>query len=181
MKKIIFIICLATVANCLSAQITVAPIEKDLISTKKFDFGLQSSFFTNARSYNSFQVGLFGEYRFSENWSLNTTYSFDKTYFDYSNLLNEADKNEISYLEFAASLKYRFGMKKLWNTSLGVYRKFEIANSDPITNSENINGLQLGIGREFILTEKSKLNLEFLIRNNARAGLNYGIRMAINL
>ncbi|MDA8693103.1 porin family protein [Saprospiraceae bacterium] len=182
---------LLTVALCLSFFYTHAQLvtpQPEPLKYKKWNFGLQSSFLADFDGKTTYRLGMFSEYRINERFSIEADVNLSHTRVNNSNFL----LYESADLDVALSAKYRLGRDKSWFLKLGYYQTHNIWNNaaerfNEVFPSQSLpegqkfsirDGLQLGVGKDFNLTNGRAISVEGILR---RVGKEYegGIKLGL--
>ena len=141
-----------------------------------FNIGLNVSGVTVGTNYTSdskigFNVGAFGDYFFSDRWSIKAKLNFDQKgwnggYFSNNNV-GSLTNYRYDYLTVPVMANWHFGRKRNWYLNFGPYVGFLIDAKETNLDidlkdlSESIDaGLALGIGVKIPVTDKIKILLE---------------------
>jgi len=141
-----------------------------------FNVGLNVSGVTVGTNYTSdskigFNVGAFGDYFFSDRWSIKAKLNFDQKgwnggYFSNNNV-GSLTNYRYDYLTVPVMANWHFGRKRNWYLNFGPYVGFLIDAKETNLDidlkdlSESIDaGLALGIGVKIPVTDKIKILLE---------------------
>jgi len=141
-----------------------------------FNVGLNVSGVTVGTNYTSdskigFNVGAFGDYFFSDRWSIKAKLNFDQKgwnggYFSNNNV-GSLTNYRYDYLTVPLMANWHFGRKRNWYLNFGPYVGFLIDAKETNLDidlkdlSESIDaGLALGIGVKIPVTDKIKILLE---------------------
>ena len=175
-----------------------------------FNVGLNVSGVTVGTNYTSdskigFNVGAFGDYFFSDRWSIKAKLNLDQKgwnggYFSNNNV-GSLTNYRYDYLTVPVMANWHFGRKRNWYLNFGPYVGFLIDAKETNLDidlkdlSESIDaGLALGIGVKIPVTDKIKILLEVdsqsgladIIKNNQggsttnnRSSLNAGLVFAL--
>jgi len=141
-----------------------------------FNIGLNVSGVTVGTNYTSdskigFNVGAFGDYFFSDRWSIKAKLNLDQKgwnggYFSNNNV-GSLTNYRYDYLTVPVMANWHFGRKRNWYLNFGPYVGFLIDAKETNLDidlkdlSESIDaGLALGIGVKIPVTDKIKILLE---------------------
>lgn len=141
-----------------------------------FNVGLNVSGVTVGTNYTSdskigFNVGAFGDYFFSDRWSIKAKLNLDQKgwnggYFSNNNV-GSLTNYRYDYLTVPVMANWHFGRKRNWYLNFGPYVGFLIDAKETNLDidlkdlSESIDaGLALGIGVKIPVTDKIKILLE---------------------
>lgn len=127
---------------------------------------------TNLDSRIGFNVGAFGDYYFSDRWSIKAKLTFDQKGWNNGFIATEdgaayTTDYRFDYLTVPVMANWHFGKKRNWYLNFGPYAGFLISAKETTLNidlkdfSQSIDaGLALGIGVKIPIANKIKILLE---------------------
>jgi len=141
-----------------------------------FNVGLNLATVTSGTNNNSdsrvgFNVGAFGDYFFSDRWSIKAKLNYDQKGWNSGYFINEEDSfltdYHFDYLTVPVMANWHFGKKRNWYLNFGPYVGFLISAKESrfgidlkeLTQSIDA-GLALGIGVKIPVSDKIKIVLE---------------------
>jgi len=128
---------------------------------------------TNSHYRSGFNVTVFGDYFFSNRWSIKTKLSYDQKGWD-NGYIENLDNNQrsltnyhINYLTVPVMANWHFGKKRNWFLNFGPYAGFVLSAKETTFNmdlKEHLKtadiGLGLGIGVKIPVANRLKILLE---------------------
>ena len=147
-----------------------------------FEFGFQaglntstviSGSMTNTDSRVGFNAGAFGDYFFSDRWSIKAKLIYDQKgwdngYINIGDVVNNPTDFRYDYLTVPLMANWHFGKTRNWYLNFGPYAGFLLSAKDTAFNmdlkdlSKSIDaGLAFGIGVKIPVANKIKILLEF--------------------
>ena len=141
-----------------------------------FNVGLNLSTVTSGTNNNSdsrvgFNAGAFGDYFFSDRWSIKAKLTYDQKGWNSGYFINEDDSfltdYHFDYLTVPVMANWHFGKKRNWYLNFGPYVGFLMSAKESrfgidikeLTQSIDA-GLALGIGVKIPVSDKIKIVLE---------------------